>query len=435
MSALKQYGEVWRIPGGPTLLLWGFIGRLGIGMTPLALLLLVQHSTGHYTPATIAAGAYALAGAFASPIVSRTADRIGPSPVLQVTALIHPVVLVGLLFAVSTSTPLWAIWAISALAGATYPPSSVAIRGAWSSTTGPDTAYKHLRALALGAETTMSEMVYTVGPMLVGAFVALGSAAIALGASAVVTFVGTLTVARGPAMRGWVRNPSHTHTEGLGPLKVPGFPMLLVCAAGLCVSFGVVPVAVPGYATAHAGHDASAISGVLLGLWGLGSAVAGVWFGTRPQPVRMHTQFAWLMVYFASTLVVLAFMPGVPSFGVAILVGGTAVAPALTVEYALVARIAPPSMVNESYAWLMAVAVTANSAGTAVSGPILDHRGGVPYTFLLAAALVLVAAVLSAWPGGPLARGLEHNALAQGLTFTVAKHRNTAPTGRHRSRA
>ena len=39
MAALRQYLGVWRIPGAPMLLITGIIGRLGIGMTPLALLL------------------------------------------------------------------------------------------------------------------------------------------------------------------------------------------------------------------------------------------------------------------------------------------------------------------------------------------------------------------------------------------------------------
>ena len=42
MAALRQYSAVWRLPGAPVLLVVGVIARLGIGMTPLALLLLVQ---------------------------------------------------------------------------------------------------------------------------------------------------------------------------------------------------------------------------------------------------------------------------------------------------------------------------------------------------------------------------------------------------------
>ena len=56
MAALRQYSAVWRIPGAPVLLVVGIVARLGIGMTPLALLLLVQQATDRYTPAAIAGG-------------------------------------------------------------------------------------------------------------------------------------------------------------------------------------------------------------------------------------------------------------------------------------------------------------------------------------------------------------------------------------------
>jgi MFS family permease len=86
VAALRQYLDIWRVPGGPTLLLVGVLARLGIGMTPLALLLLVQQATGRYAAAGLAGGIYALSGAALSPVAGRVADRIGPAPVLLVTA-------------------------------------------------------------------------------------------------------------------------------------------------------------------------------------------------------------------------------------------------------------------------------------------------------------------------------------------------------------
>jgi hypothetical protein len=56
------------MPGGRVLLSVGILARLGIGMTPLALLLLVQQATGRYSSAGLAGGLYALAGAALSPI-------------------------------------------------------------------------------------------------------------------------------------------------------------------------------------------------------------------------------------------------------------------------------------------------------------------------------------------------------------------------------
>jgi MFS family permease len=408
------YRDVWLIPGGPGLLVWGLIGRLGIGMTPLALLLVIQHSSGRYTPAAIASGLYALAGAAAGPGVSRLADRIGPAHVLQVTAFTHPIALVVLLAVVGTTAPIALVWVLAAVAGALYPPSSVSIRGAWSALTGPDTHRHHLRPAALAAETTMSELVYAIGPLLVSACIVFGSAATALGVSAMATLIGTMAVARGEALHSSRHHPESARARGLGPLRVPGFTTLLGCALGLCVAFGAVPVAVPGYASAHAGARAGTWSGVLLGLWGLSSAAAGIWFGTRRFTARLSVQFAWLLGFFAVTLVVLALMPNLPAFAVALFLGGTAVAPVLTLEYALVARLAPPSMVNEAYAWLMAVAISANSIGAAVTGPIVDHHGAVPWSFAFCAATVTAAAIIAGWPGGPLSRATASSAAPAG---------------------
>src|SRR5690606_18110188 len=75
--AVRQYAAVWRLPGAPTLLVVGIVARLGIGMTPLALLLTIEHVTGRYTPAAAASGIYALAGAALSPVAGRLADRVG----------------------------------------------------------------------------------------------------------------------------------------------------------------------------------------------------------------------------------------------------------------------------------------------------------------------------------------------------------------------
>lgn len=139
MTALRQYLGVWRIPGAPMLLITGIIGRLGIGMTPLALLLVVEQVTGRYSLAAIAGGIYALAGAALSPVAGRIADRVGPSPVLLLTAVAHPLALIGLLLAShSGDDALPVIYLASGVAGATYPPLTAAIRGAWNDLTGPN---------------------------------------------------------------------------------------------------------------------------------------------------------------------------------------------------------------------------------------------------------------------------------------------------------
>ncbi|MCO1598217.1 MFS transporter [Micromonospora sp. RHAY321] len=405
MAALRQYLGVWRIPGAPMLLVTGIIGRLGIGMTPLALLLVVEQVTGRYALAAVAGGIYAVAGAALSPVAGRIADRVGPSPVLLVTAVAHPLALIGLLLASrSGDDALPVIYLAAGIAGATYPPLTAAIRGAWNDLTGPGSNRYHLRNTALAAETSLFEIVFVLGPLLVAGFVLFADAAAALIGAAVVTLAGTTAVALGRVMRDWRPHPREHHARGLGPLRVGGFPALLVCVSSLGVAFGAAGVIVPAYAGGYTTDDPESLAGILLAVWGIGSAVGGFWFGVRRPSPNMTRQFAMLLAALAGTFAVFAVMPTPLALGIALVIGGATIAPALTLENTLVGRIAPAGMLNEAYTWVVTMSVAASAAGGAVAGLIVDHAGGVPWAFLFAGASVAVGAVVAALPSGPIAR-------------------------------
>ncbi|MFU8873637.1 MFS transporter [Micromonospora sp. SL4-19] len=405
MAALRQYLGVWRIPGAPMLLVLGIIGRLGIGMTPLALLLVVEQVTHRYSLAAIAGGTYALCGAALSPVAGRIADRVGPTPVLLATAVAHPLALFGLLWASGSGAGnLALIYLAAGVAGATYPPLTAAIRGAWNDLTAPASGRSHLRNTALAAETSLFEVVFVLGPLLVAGFVLFADAAAALVGSAVVTLVGTTAIALGRVMRGWRPHPHEDHAKGLGPLRVGGFPALLLCVASLGVAFGAAGVIVPAFAGTATADDPESLAGVLLAVWGIGSAVGGFWFGVRRPAANMTRQFAWLLGAVAAGFAVYAVMPTPLALGAALVLGGATIAPALTLENTLVGRIAPAGMLNEAYTWVVTMSVAASAAGGAVAGLIVDHAGGVPWAFLFAGAAVAVGAAVAALPAGPIAR-------------------------------
>jgi MFS family permease len=412
VAAFRQYLAVWRLPGAPVLLIVGILARLGIGMTPLALLLLVQEATGRYSSAGLTGAAYALAGAVASPIAGRLADRVGPRLVLVVTATAYPVALTGLLFVAGQHGPLPLIVAVAAVAGATFPPLTAALRGAWTVLTDPTSGHHHLRSVSLAAETALFEIVFIAGPLLVAVLVAVATPAVALAGSAVLTFAGTVVVARSAAMRRPDRPADHRPTTGLGPLRVPGFGPLLLCAASLGCSFGASVVAITAYTTAHRLPEAESAAGILIGIWGIGSAVAGIWFGTRPPSASQSRQLAWMLVAVGASLAVLAVMPNPWALGMALVVGGGTIAPALTVKNALVGRIMPLGMVNEAYTWLVTVSVAGSAIGNSLAGVIADRPGGVPWAFLFAGFVVAAGAVVAGWPHGAVSRA-EKRAVAR----------------------
>jgi MFS family permease len=112
------------------LLVAGVFARLGMGMTPLALLLLVHQETGRYALAGVVSGAYALSAAVVSPVVGRLVDRLGAPLMLGVTAVANPLALSGLLVAAHLKAA-GVIPVAAACAGATYPPLTASIRSAW----------------------------------------------------------------------------------------------------------------------------------------------------------------------------------------------------------------------------------------------------------------------------------------------------------------
>jgi predicted MFS family arabinose efflux permease len=295
------------------------------------------------------------------------------------------------------------IFTASAVAGATYPPLTAAIRRAWNDLTDPGSGRLGLRGVATAAETSLFELVFVLGPLMVAALVVLtGDPATARASAAVATFVGTAWIARIPVMRHWRRRDTDERTRGLGPLRVGGFPALMVCVACLGTAFGAAGVIVPAYAGQHGGGDS--LGGVLLGVWGIGSAIGGIWFGTRRPAMPLVRQFAWLLAAVAVGFLTLAAMPNPLALGLALVVGGATIAPALTVENNLVGRIAPASMLNEAYTWVVTVSVAGSAAGGAVAGLIVDQPGGVPWAFVFAGTVLLVAALVAALPGGPMAR-------------------------------
>ena len=410
MTALRQYVGVWRLPGARTLLVVGILARLGIGMTPLALLLLVEQATGRYAAAGLAGGVYALAGAALSPIAGRLADRIGASPILLATAVLHPLALGGLLLASrGGADSLEWMFVASAAAGATYPPLTAAIRRAWTDMTAPGTGRHALRSAAVAAETSLFELVFVLGPMLVAAFMVItGEPESALISAAVATLAGTAWIARLPVMRHRGAHDPETAAKGLGPLRAGGFPPLLLCVGALGVAFGAAGVIVPAYAAQHGGGES--LGGVLLGVWGIGSVIGGIWFGTRRPAMALTRQFAWLLAGVSASFLVLAFMPSPLWLGAALVLGGATIAPALTVENSLVGRITPAGMLNEAYTWMVTVSVGGSAAGGALAGVIVDQPGGLPWSFVFAAAVLLVAAAVAAVPEGSMARADRHAA-------------------------
>jgi hypothetical protein len=296
------------------------------------------------------------------------------------------------------------IWAAAAVAGATYPPLTAAVRRTWNAMTTPESERGALRSTAMAAEASLFELVFSTGPLLVAVLVAVANPAVAILTSAGVTLVGTWAVTGATAMRKTqAPQPEQERTSGLGPLRVVGVTPLLSCAAALGVAFGAANIAVPAYATTHAGGHGGSVAGVLFGIWSGASAIGGAWYGTRHVAAPLVRQLGWMLVAVAGGFAALSVMPGVVEFGAALSVGGLAIAPALITHSTLIGRITPAAMHTEVYTWVVTMSVAGSAAGATMAGVLVDH-GLTTTAFLIASAVIMMGAVLVARPSGSVAR-------------------------------
>jgi len=396
---MRRYLEVWSLPGARRLIVAGIIGRLPIAMVPLAVLLLVEAKTGSYGAAGIAAGIYSVATAAVAPILGRLADRFGPRPVLLGTGISYPVLLLVLLTAIELPAPVWAVYVTAAGAGATVPLLSSSLRMFWMQLSEGD---DNVRQSAYALESVAVEGVFVGGPVVVAGFVAFAAPNLAVVAASVLAFLGTMAVALSGPARQWRRHPASASTTGAGPLRSPGMVVLLMAGAALMFGFGIMEVSVPAYAD---GHGSTAMSGALLAVWALGSGIGGIWFGTRKFALSLPAQLRWALLAVAVGMAPLAFAGDPWMLGALLFLGGSAIAPTMTVQNGLVADLAPAGTTTEAFTWFTTVAFGSSAIGAAVGGLVVDRPSGVPAAFALAALSALLAWAVVTVPGAGLTRG------------------------------
>ncbi|KQS61138.1 MFS transporter [Geodermatophilus sp. Leaf369] len=386
---MRQYLTVWRLPSAPVLLVAGFAGRLPSAMVPLALLLLVQQQTGSYAVAGLASATYGIAMAVMAPVLGRLADRRGARVILLSQAVAYPLLLVVLASTVLTTTSVPLMVVASAAAGMSTPLVSGTVRALWSRVD------PRVRPTAYALDATTTELVFVAGPTTVAALTLLASPVAAIALAGVLTVVGTLGIAFSGAMRAW--QPAVPVQRSLfSTVRVPGMPRVLVSGTALMLGFGAIEVAVPAFADAA---GSPGLSGVLLATWSLGSVAGGLWFGARVLSVSLPRLYRWGLLGTTIGMVPLAAVSSPLVLGALLFLGGTAIAPTLTVQNSLVGSIAPADATTEAFTWLSTIAFGASAVGAAVGGAIVETSYGVGGALVMAATAAALAVAVTLLPG------------------------------------
>lgn len=380
MSALERYRTVLDAPHVGRLWVVTTIARMGVGINGLAIVLAMREETGSFAAAGAAAGAHALVLGLANPVQGRLFDRIGPRAAVPPLVAWHVVTMAAFIVLLPFA-PAGVLIALAALSGFGQPPWSAILRAMWPRLLGSESNV----TTAFALDSTLIELVFVVGPLIVAACVAIAAPQIALIVALVFIVVGASQVIASPAIRTW--EPEEAHGQGLfAALRSPGLLTVVLATVPIGLAFGAFEISLPAVAEEHAQRSDA---GVLIALWAVGSAIGGLAYGARDWGSTLQNRWLVLTAWLCVLLLAPVVAGSMPVMALLVMPAGACIAPAIAAGNQLMGTLAPPGMTTEAYAWGPTALVAGFAGGSAIGGSLVEAYDWRAAILLAAGAAVL----------------------------------------------
>lgn len=382
MSVLAQYKVLPQISSGSAMAL-AVAARAPYAMIPLGTMTAVTASTGSVATGGLATAFVSIALAIASPLIGRWADHQGQRFVLSLLTPINALAL-GLLVYTSASGidgPL--LWLCCILAGATSLPIGSFTRTRWV------TMVSNQRELntALSYESTVDEMVFVLGPALVGI---AASAAVPV---APLVLAATLVLAAGipfAMMAPGKLNAVEEESERPGIIRVL---WAVAPAIGVMFCIGMFFGSVQTGTTERAlALGSASTAGLVYAVMGIGSAFMALMAVAIPDSVRISTRV--ILGGLGMTLFIMTTTAGSHSLLLtagALLLTGLFVGPTMVTAFGITEKLAPRGGTGVAMTSMQSAITIGISIGSSVGGTLAVNGAENSYVFAGVAALIIVA--------------------------------------------
>ncbi|MPM38197.1 hypothetical protein SDC9_84826 [bioreactor metagenome] len=366
------------------------MARLPIGMTGLAMVILISSGYGSYALGGATTAAYVLAVAIGAPQISRAVDRYGQSRVMLPAVTLSGLAGLGLTYAAAQHAPGAVLIVLAVVAGGAQGSMPTLVRARWTHVA-RNASQLHT---AFSVEAALDEIAFMVGPVLATWL-----------ATAVAPWLPLVLAGGIQILGGWLfltQRATEPPASG-APVRGTAGSLLsirvlwLVFAAYLMLGivFGGVDVSTVAYAK-ELGRPSSA--GPALMVFSFGSFLAGLVYGGRRWRGAPWQHFAAGTVLIGLGAGSFFFATSIEMLALLMFLTGLALSPTFVAGQTLVQHLVPADRVTEGFAWVATSINAGVSLGSSLAGVGLD-RAGSPGGFavtLAGACLALVVALAAA---------------------------------------
>src|SRR5215831_19435489 len=351
---VRPYVEVLRLPGALGFSSTGFIARMPMSMFGLGTVLLIAALTRRYGLAGVVAAVGSVGYAVGAPQFAKLTDRYGQRRVLRPQVMVFTAATAALMVLAEARAPLTVVVVSSLLAGSTMPSMGPMVRARWSALLAGTTRLH----TAFSLESVADEIIFMVGPVVVALLATDVYPAAGLAAALLFCLVGTVlfTAQRRTEPPSLPRAGGATTAGSLPAMaratrrpRVAALVTLVPVYGLLGAMFAAIELSTVAFAGEH-GHKQ--LAGLVLGVYALGSAGGGLWYGSRHWRSPLQRRFVITLGLMTSGVAMFWWQPGLASMFPVIFVAGVAIAPTLITGYSLIDHLAPPERRTECMTWL-----------------------------------------------------------------------------------
>ncbi|MGC7098708.1 MFS transporter [Amycolatopsis lurida] len=361
----NPYRELFAARGSLAFTAAALVARTAAPMTGIGLITMLSQLRGDYGLAGAVSACFTLSMALLGPRISRSVDRRGQSRVLLPACGVSVVSLGVLLLCTSYGAPAWMLFVFAVPAGC-LPNMAAMVRARWSH------LYRESARLhtAFSFESVVDEITYVFGPALSVALCTTLFPQAGPLVAAVLLAVGTMLFTAQRA----TEPPVHASVSGpvRSVIRNPAVVVLvLVLTAGGTI-VGTVDVVSIAFAEAQGNTMAA---GVVVSVYAIGSAVAGLVFGGYKPTVPLPRLLLYGTLGTALTTVPMLLVTSITGLATTVFFAGVFFAPSMIVIMTLVERIVPAAALTEGMTWAVTGLNTGVALGAAVSGQVVDSFG------------------------------------------------------------